>query len=564
MRFKVDDLVSRLKEDVLCRRMDGGAHWVEIQQDLEASKNTEPSVVAVIIGYYSQWVDIVCGDPRAVKNWIRRLPSTKVSSLRLCDYLHVRLAVGTVAFAEGRIEQAAQHFEFIIGLADEMSAARELIAFGHFWKARCEEVLGAFNSALAHLQKGRALMTELGHPRMAASMGIMESRLCLELENLTESMVLLEKAEAVINEINDPSMFAEIASVYGRLALRQGRYDQALKHFSCSTELTRKIHPQHSNLARCLVNAARAKRLLALRLARRIDAVVDARRKSLAREPIVLSHGSTDLRRLFEQLQQAAFSDLREAEAIYDTNHEALGLGLVRLVRSVLFLDDGDLENADLEAAEVYQIGIEKNNSHLMANARLVQSWIESGKYEEGLVGQEEPIFHVQRAYDYVKEAIALAERGDHKRLIARAHISQGLILCNDFFNNADAARECCDRASEYFSSDHRDYVWEEFQVLRAWVQRRSLASHLGNSSQGSIEGKSLQQMTAEFEEAIIPRVWELEQRKISRAAARLSISPKKVRRVLSRLCLDGLSQRRPERVPELGLRGRRRLRATG
>jgi DNA-binding NtrC family response regulator len=58
--------------------------------------------------------------------------------------------------------------------------------------------------------------------------------------------------------------------------------------------------------------------------------------------------------------------------------------------------------------------------------------------------------------------------------------------------------------------------------VLRAW-------------SQGSVGDKSFQQITEEFAEFIIPKVWEREGRKISRVATRLSMSPKKVRRILGR-----------------------------
>jgi DNA-binding NtrC family response regulator len=51
--------------------------------------------------------------------------------------------------------------------------------------------------------------------------------------------------------------------------------------------------------------------------------------------------------------------------------------------------------------------------------------------------------------------------------------------------------------------------------------------------SQGSVEEKSFQQILEEFTELIIPKIWENEGRKISRVADRLSISPKKVRRIL-------------------------------
>jgi DNA-binding NtrC family response regulator len=56
--------------------------------------------------------------------------------------------------------------------------------------------------------------------------------------------------------------------------------------------------------------------------------------------------------------------------------------------------------------------------------------------------------------------------------------------------------------------------------VLREW-------------SQGLIGDKTFRQITEDFAHIIIPKVWEREERKVSRVAARLSISPKKVRRVL-------------------------------
>jgi DNA-binding NtrC family response regulator len=56
--------------------------------------------------------------------------------------------------------------------------------------------------------------------------------------------------------------------------------------------------------------------------------------------------------------------------------------------------------------------------------------------------------------------------------------------------------------------------------VLRAWCA-------------GDVENTSFQQMTEEFARIVIPKVWEREGRKISKVAEKLSISPKKVRRIL-------------------------------
>ena len=60
-----------------------------------------------------------------------------------------------------------------------------------------------------------------------------------------------------------------------------------------------------------------------------------------------------------------------------------------------------------------------------------------------------------------------------------------------------------------------------------------NIDSTLRSWSQGEVGNKTFQQITDEFAEIIIPKVWEREDRRISRVATRLSISPKKVRRIL-------------------------------
>jgi DNA-binding NtrC family response regulator len=67
--------------------------------------------------------------------------------------------------------------------------------------------------------------------------------------------------------------------------------------------------------------------------------------------------------------------------------------------------------------------------------------------------------------------------------------------------------------------------------------------------SQGLVGEKSFQQITEDFAGIIIPKVWEQEGRKVSGVARRLSISPKKVRRILRRAGLDA----RPNKLPAGG-----------
>jgi hypothetical protein len=58
--------------------------------------------------------------------------------------------------------------------------------------------------------------------------------------------------------------------------------------------------------------------------------------------------------------------------------------------------------------------------------------------------------------------------------------------------------------------------------------------------SQGATDDQTFQQLTERFAEIIIPKVWEREGRIVSRVALKLSVSPKKVRRILGRLGLKG------------------------
>ncbi|MGH9558739.1 MAG: hypothetical protein ACRD30_05815 [Bryobacteraceae bacterium] len=176
----------------------------------------------------------------------------------------------------------------------------------------------------------------------------------------------------------------------------------------------------------------------------------------------------------------------------------------------------------------------------MTGRARIAQSMIENAKYEEGL--SEDPATHAQRAQDFAREALAHARQTENRHLLARANICLGMVLTNDFFNNTEAAREYCDRAAEYLAPGVHDHLWEELQSLKRRVLRGGeVDAMLRKWSQGETDDQTFQQLTERFAEVVIPRVWEREGRKVSRAAAKLSISPKKVRRILNRLGLLAL-----------------------
>jgi hypothetical protein len=77
-------------------------------------------------------------------------------------------------------------------------------------------------------------------------------------------------------------------------------------------------------------------------------------------------------------------------------------------------------------------------------------------------------------------------------------------------------------------------HLGEELAVLKSRIMRSTgIDDTLRAWSQGIVGHKAFQQMTEQFAEVVIPQVWLREGRKLSHVAERLSISPKKVRRIL-------------------------------
>ena len=120
--------------------------------------------------------------------------------------------------------------------------------------------------------------------------------------------------------------------------------------------------------------------------------------------------------------------------------------------------------------------------------------------------------------------------------MLARAYVWQGLTFAAEPGSDLEATRRCCEQAMTLLQPAglERQYIWDHLETLKARVLRaRPIDPLLRAWSAGVVEGKSFQEMTEEFARIVIPKVWEREGRKVSRVAEKLSISPKKVRRIL-------------------------------
>ena len=532
-----DDFLALLKQDLVHRRVGQGMTRLQERSCLFSALDPEQKNAARFAGYLAQWVDIGFQRPALVKQVISRFPTSIRSRLPLCDYLHLRLAEGMIAMAEEATDDAIHHLDFVLSLNQEMQEDKELLAIANFWKGRCLRMKGEYDDSLAFAVKGRDLATELGHEPMAAVMRVLESWLYFQKGNEARALQILHDAEAALSETDDHLTLGNMQSSYGRIARRQGRYQHAIEYFTAAIHHYRQRDPRHRNIARSLNNLANVKRLIALQLLRKIDADAARRRKAASKGRATENGGKAQRRDRFEQLREEAVAELQEAAGIYEEYRNHHGLGSVHLSYGFLHLDNGDLEHADAEAKTAFRLGEEKGDHILMARARLLNCMIENARVEEEIGESAERGIHAREAQDCAHEAIELARQTQNRRLLADSYIWQGLTYCNRFFDDPELARQSYDQATAFAKGNHADGSWEDLDLLKNKVLRSGRVSPVLRAwSQGAIGDKTFQQLSEEFAELVIPKIWEREGRKVSRVASRLSMSPKKVRRILSRV----------------------------
>ncbi len=535
-RTQIDEgFLSVLREHITAREIERGITFLQAHGNLITHCDLQNEHAARFVAHLSVWVDIGFDGLSQLKKLLQRFEPKHRSQLSLADYIQLRMAEGMVAMREEVMETAIGHFDFVVSLGEELND-NFLLAIVNFWKGRCLRKRGEYGEALIYTRRGRDLAVELGHARMAAVMQVLESWLLFQQGKSKEATRISQVAETTLRDTEDYVTLGNIQSFYGRLARREGRYDKAIELFTSAIVQFRKRDAEHPNLARSLANMALAKRGIALQLQRRIDQDAQRRRKSPANREAKHSSRS-DYRERLHQLRQEALEHLEAAHAIYQRRPNYHGVGTLSLNAAYIHLDNSDFQRAETEAASAYHVAEEKQDYILMGRARVLQCMIENAKVEEEISEGADPGSHARRALGFIQEAVDLAKHTQHDLLLARAHLWQGLTHCNSFFDDPDAARQSYDLARASCKGSQPDSVWQDLQALRSKIQPKGTVNPtLKAWSQGTIGEKTFRQISEEFAEMVIPRVWEREDRKVSRVAARLSISPKKVRRILARV----------------------------
>ncbi len=530
-----EDLLTRVRDAFVSRNIAHGIAWLEHHKDwllhLKPSHPNAPQIAA----YLSLWVDLGFADVAALEALLDRFSRSSRSHLPIEDYVHLLLAEGVMEATLGRSESSLGRFELILAIANETPVDSRVVAFAHFWKGRCLSLRGDFEAAAVCATKSRELAQSLGYTKLAAGYKIFESWTQVELDKLSVAVELLEQARVELGKTEDWSSQGNFCLVQGLIAVCEGRFCQAIEQYTEAASYYRKRGAPKRSLVRALEKAAEAKRQLTLRTARSIDARLKRRRSGSPRGNPKGSGHSHSVRRC-EELRTEALENLAEAEALCRVGDDDHGLGSVHIARALLSLDKGELDKAMAEASEAYKLGQTRKDLVLLCRSRLIHSEVETAKYDDGIDEGYDPTLHAQRAHDYAQDALNFAKRANNRRLMAAANIRIGLSMCNEFFNDLESASGYCDDAAKYLANSRREQFGEDFRRLKSYILHAKRADVAPEAWSNVVVGdRTLRQLKDEFDQMIILQVWDREDRKISRVAKALAISPKKVRRFLER-----------------------------
>src|SRR5215472_16856712 len=527
-----EQALIQMRDNVTSRRIRKGFEYLGTLETHFESCSPEHVGAGVLIGYLAQWVDIGFGRRDLVRELLHRFPPSCRQNLSVLDYVHLLMAEGLVLMSEEEYGRAADQFAVVLALQNDIQD-KQVISIAHFWTGRCLRRQGRYEDALGYVAKARELALRLSYPKMAAVMRVLEGWIAFQEGKPEDAAGILAEAESVLLETDDHLTRGNISSAYGRIARRLGNYDQALTRFAKAIDEYNQLDPHNRNLARSFVNIAFVKRMLAMQLREKLDR--DAAR-SRKKHNMTTAPAAPKMRgrEQLVRLRTEAFEHLGKANAIYARYHDHRGTGNVHITFGYLYLDDGELDRAAAEGAAAFQLGDETKDSVLKARARILQCAVESTRFEEQIEEGTGEASSSQVACEFAREGLQLAKQTQNRRLIAKAQLALGLALCLDFSEDTEEAQSCCDQAAALLQPDSHDYVWRELQQLRRKLRGTgNINAVLRDWSHGLVAGKSFQQVSDEFAAIVIPKVWRREGCKVARVAARLSISPKKVRRIL-------------------------------
>jgi tetratricopeptide (TPR) repeat protein len=527
------DWLTELDSLLRSRQVGKGSALLDHTESLWAGLDLPQRSSSDFLLSLAQWVDVGYRDALFLRRMLDLVPDVSRLRLSVVDYVRLRLAEAFYIFAVDRTSEAITTLETILRLDQELLDP-EMKLLAHLWKARAHRKDADYQKASKHILAALELAASLPDAKVIfAVLQVQHGWILFQCADVPGAVKVFDEAEAVLRHTDHWIALGNIASARGRMVRRKGDYARALEHFLCAVKFYEARHPQHQNLARAVTNLAFVKRLLALEIKRHIDS-------SVARREVAPTGGTpnkSSLRALhhqYQQLYRSAIAELERAESICALNRHPSGLASALLNAGYLHLDVGELDLAEQQAERAFEIGESTQAVVLMARGKILLGLIDNARVEELLGHPAEAPLLAQRAKRQCLEAVSLAETTQNKRLIINAHLALGDVAANGFFKDYDLARRCVDLASRMIDPQEADYVVDELNLLKGKLLRMAgIDDALRAWSQGIIADKSLQQITEEFAELVVTKIWLREGRRTAHVAALLATSPKKVRRLV-------------------------------
>ena len=495
---------------------------------------------AEVLLMLAQWVDVGYREPQLLRERLDRLTAAQREQMSVAAYVRVRMTEAFYALSTNDADGAIRILGGLLQMEDVFQDA-ELKALANLWKARAHRKKADYDMARDHLLAALTIAHSMpGSEALVAIIKIQQAWIVFQNGDSAGALLMLNEAEKGLKKTDHWIALGNIESARGRIVRRHGDYARAVTHFERAVALYEISHPHHTNLARAVTNLSFVKRLLAAQLKKHID--VTAARKTGGGGKT----GESRLRefhRQYQELYRSAILELERAKEICTLHGEHAGLGSALLNAGYLHLDVGDLGMAAKEAAQALEIAEAHHNVLLRARACTLMGMIENARVEELLGSAEEIPVYARLAKQHCMEAVALAQSMENKRVLLNAYVALGETAANNFFHDYELAQRCVDAASALLDPEDADYAVDELNVLKARLLKVvGIEDTLRAWSQGIITGKSFQEVTEQFAQLVIPRVWLREECKISRVAKKLAMSPQKVRRLVKRSSMSGAS----------------------
>jgi tetratricopeptide (TPR) repeat protein len=530
----IDNLVSRLKSDIESWRVEKATILLQSQSATLSSLKATEKNAPILVGYLAQWVDIGYGDIALVKKLLTKFSQSARGELQLNQYVHLCMADALIAMRHHKYDHAIRHLETVLSLHHEIRDL-ELEVMSNFWLGKCHMREGRIETAIICTVKAKELAWEMGWHGMSTVIQVLQGDLTSQIGKPSEALRILQAAER-FTQTDDYIARGNISSTYARIARREGKFEESLQLYEKAVCEYKKRKFKHPHATRTLLEMGFVKRAIALKLEDQADKEAARRRGSSVEAANDIGRKQ---RLRIELLRNEARTHLTEAALRYKSENDNRGIGIVLINRSRLDLDSGQLDRAAIDAAEAFQRGHEKSDQVLKVRARVLESMIENAKFAEQIEDGSDIGRHAQLAYQFASEAVNLAKETRNIGLLARALIAKGMVLANDYFSDRDAARACADEATRLLRRRGENYMYEDLEIIKARIRQMSgIDRVLREFSPTNVENRTFQQISEEFASIVIPKIWKSEGRKISRVVERLSISPKKVRRIL---CSVGL-----------------------